>query len=104
MGELGEHAAAAHEDIGRLVARLDIDRLVVVGDQARPMHEGASHESSWGKESVLVPDVDAAVELLRAELRPGDAVLVKASKSEALWRVADALHAEGGPVSGGGGR
>jgi UDP-N-acetylmuramoyl-tripeptide--D-alanyl-D-alanine ligase len=45
---------------------------------------------------VLVPDVDAAIALLRAELRPGDAVLVKASNFAGLWRVADALLAGDG--------
>ncbi|ONI70563.1 UDP-N-acetylmuramoyl-tripeptide--D-alanyl-D-alanine ligase [Actinosynnema sp. ALI-1.44] len=91
MADLGAEHVAAHDEIGRFVVRLDINRLVVVGDQARAMHQGAHLEGSWGEESVLVPDVDAAVALLRTELRPGDVVLVKASKSEALWRVADAL-------------
>ncbi len=93
MGELGDESVAAHDEIGRLAVRLDINRLVVVGEQAAPMHRGASLEGSWGEESVLVPDVDAAVALLRAELAPGDVVLVKASKAAALWRVADALLA-----------
>jgi UDP-N-acetylmuramoyl-tripeptide--D-alanyl-D-alanine ligase len=91
MGELGAEHVTAHDNIGRLVVRLDINRLVVVGDQARAMHQGAHLEGSWGEESVLVPDTEAALALLRTELRPGDVVLVKASKSEALWRVADAL-------------
>ncbi|MBK0867321.1 MAG: UDP-N-acetylmuramoyl-tripeptide--D-alanyl-D-alanine ligase [Saccharopolyspora sp.] len=91
MGELGESGVAAHDEIGRLAVRLNIDRLVVVGDQARAMHQGASLEGSWGEESVLVPDVDAAVALLRDELRPGDVVLAKASKVAALWQVAEAL-------------
>ncbi|SDC29709.1 UDP-N-acetylmuramoyl-tripeptide--D-alanyl-D-alanine ligase [Actinokineospora iranica] len=94
MGELGDSAVQAHDEIGRLAVRLDINRLVVVGEQARAMHQGASLEGSWGEESVLVPDVDAAVALLRAELAPGDVVLVKASKAAALWRVAEALLAE----------
>ncbi|MFC5289229.1 UDP-N-acetylmuramoyl-tripeptide--D-alanyl-D-alanine ligase [Actinokineospora guangxiensis] len=94
MGELGDESVAAHDEIGRLAVRLDINRLVVVGEQAAPMHQGASLEGSWGEESVQVPDVDAAVALLRAELAPGDVVLVKASKAAALWRVADALLAE----------
>jgi UDP-N-acetylmuramoyl-tripeptide--D-alanyl-D-alanine ligase len=91
MGELGEAGVQAHDEIGRLAVRLNIDRLVVIGDQARGIHQGASLEGSWGEESVLVPDVDAAVALLRAELRPGDVVLTKASKVAALWRVAEAL-------------
>jgi UDP-N-acetylmuramoyl-tripeptide--D-alanyl-D-alanine ligase len=91
MGELGDNTVAAHDEIGRLAVRLDISRLVVVGEQARPMHQGANLEGSWGEESVLVPDVDAAIALLREELRGDDVVLVKASKAAALWRVADAL-------------
>jgi UDP-N-acetylmuramoyl-tripeptide--D-alanyl-D-alanine ligase len=83
MGELGDSSDAAHEQIGRLAQRLGVDRLVVVGEPARPM--------LMGEQSVLVPDVEAAVALLAAELRPGDVVLIKASKVEALWRVADAL-------------
>jgi UDP-N-acetylmuramoyl-tripeptide--D-alanyl-D-alanine ligase len=60
------------------------------------MHQGALLEGSWGEESVLVPDVDAAVALLRDELRPGDVVLVKASNVIGLWRIADQLLAAGG--------
>nr|WP_255375348.1 cyanophycin synthetase [Saccharomonospora sp. CUA-673] len=91
MGELGTDSVSAHDEIGRLAVRLNINRLVVVGDAAAPMHTGASHEGSWGEESVLVPDTDAAIALLRDELRPDDVVLVKASKVAELWRVADAL-------------
>jgi UDP-N-acetylmuramoyl-tripeptide--D-alanyl-D-alanine ligase len=96
MAELGADTVAGHDDIGRLVVRLGINRLVVVGEQARPMHRGAHLAGSCGEESVLVPDVDAAIALLRDELRPGDAVLVKASNFLGLWRVADALLAGGG--------
>jgi UDP-N-acetylmuramoyl-tripeptide--D-alanyl-D-alanine ligase len=93
MAELGDTHVSAHDEIGRLAVRLDISRLVVVGEAARPMHQGAYLEGSWGEESVLVPDVDAAVALLRDELQPGDVVLVKASNSVALWRVAEELLA-----------
>ena len=91
MAELGQDSVAAHDGIGRLVVRLDVQRLVVVGAAARPMHTGAVQEGSWGEESALVPDVETAVTLLRDAVRPGDVVLVKASQSVGLWRVADAL-------------
>jgi UDP-N-acetylmuramoyl-tripeptide--D-alanyl-D-alanine ligase len=48
-------------------------------------------EGSWGSESVMVPDADAALELLRAELAPGDVVLVKASNAAGLGALAEAL-------------
>jgi UDP-N-acetylmuramoyl-tripeptide--D-alanyl-D-alanine ligase len=91
MADLGDETVRAHDEIGRLAVRLDVNRLVVVGEQARAMHQGAHLEGSWGEESLCVPDVDAAVAHLRTHLAPGDVVLVKASKSEALWRVAEAL-------------
>ena len=91
MGELGEDAVTAHDEIGRLVVRLNIGKLVVIGPDAAAMHRGACQEGSWGEESVLVPDVEAAVALLHDQLRPGDVVLVKASKVAGLWRVAESL-------------
>jgi UDP-N-acetylmuramoyl-tripeptide--D-alanyl-D-alanine ligase len=110
MGELGEDAVTVHDEIGRLAVRLDVDRLVVVGEAARAMHLGACLEGSWGpiggggvgadKESVLVPDADAAVELLRGELRPGDVVLVKAANAIGLWRVAEELLLPMTPAGG----
>jgi UDP-N-acetylmuramoyl-tripeptide--D-alanyl-D-alanine ligase len=96
MGELGTDSATAHDEIGRLVVRLNIGRLVVVGSEgsaAAPIHYGATQEGSWGDESILVPDAEAAVALLHDQLRPEDVVLVKASKVAQLWRVADALLA-----------
>jgi UDP-N-acetylmuramoyl-tripeptide--D-alanyl-D-alanine ligase len=93
MGELGDDAVTAHDEIGRLVVRLNIGTLVVVGESAAAMHHGATQEGSWGEESILVPDAEAAIALLHDQLQPEDVVLVKASKAARLWRVADALLA-----------
>ncbi|ASF08849.1 UDP-N-acetylmuramoyl-tripeptide--D-alanyl-D-alanine ligase [Nocardia brasiliensis NBRC 14402] len=93
MGELGEESVLEHDRIGRLAVRLDVDRLVVVGSgrPSRAMHQGAVMEGSWGEESILVPDIGAAIALLDDEIEPGDVVLVKASKSVGLWEVAEHL-------------
>ncbi|MGZ4627151.1 MAG: UDP-N-acetylmuramoyl-tripeptide--D-alanyl-D-alanine ligase, partial [Kineosporiaceae bacterium] len=98
MLELGDTALAEHDAVGRLAVRLDVSRLVAVGEGARAVHTGASHEGSWGEESAWVPDAAAALELLRAELRPGDVVLVKASRSIGLDQVATALLADVPPA------
>ena len=97
MGELGKAARDAHMDLGRFAVRLDVGQLVVVGPEAGGIHAGAVLEGSWGSESIHVDDVDAAVALLRAELAPGDVVLVKASRAAGLERVAAALLAPGKP-------
>lgn len=91
MGELGADSREAHMDLGRFVVRLDVGQLIVVGPAAGGIHAGAVLEGSWGTESLHVDDIDAAVALLRAELLPGDVVLVKASRAAGLERVAAAL-------------
>ncbi|MGC5018105.1 UDP-N-acetylmuramoyl-tripeptide--D-alanyl-D-alanine ligase [Micromonospora sp. DT47] len=93
MAELGEFEGDGHREVGRLVADLGVDRLLVVGEPAAPIHEGATAVSDWGGESVLLTDQAAAVEVLRSELRPGDVVLVKGSRYR-TWEVADALRAD----------
>ncbi|WP_026875628.1 UDP-N-acetylmuramoyl-tripeptide--D-alanyl-D-alanine ligase [Jiangella gansuensis] len=84
MLELGESSVAEHDAIGRLAVRLNVSRLVAVGDGARAIHQGAMLEGSWDGESMLVQDTDAAYALLRDELRPGDVVLVKSSRDAGL--------------------
>ncbi|MGN6335689.1 UDP-N-acetylmuramoyl-tripeptide--D-alanyl-D-alanine ligase [Mycobacterium sp.] len=96
MAELGEDAILEHDRIGRLAVRLDVSRLVVVGSgrSMSAMHHGAVMEGSWGaadQGAVNVADSEAALALLRAEVQPGDVVLVKASNSAGLGALADAL-------------
>ncbi|QLH21188.1 UDP-N-acetylmuramoyl-tripeptide--D-alanyl-D-alanine ligase [Streptomyces sp. Rer75] len=92
MAELGDESLAEHDAVGRLAVRLNVSKLVAVGGQeAAWLDMGAKNEGSWGEESVHVSDVRAAVDLLRSELRPGDVVLVKASRSVGLEQLAQAL-------------
>jgi UDP-N-acetylmuramoyl-tripeptide--D-alanyl-D-alanine ligase len=91
MAELGEFEVEEHDRLGRLAVRLNIGKLVVVGPGARPIHQAASLEGSWDGESVYVEDLDAAYDLLRGELRAGDVVLVKSSKSAGLRHLGDRI-------------
>jgi UDP-N-acetylmuramoyl-tripeptide--D-alanyl-D-alanine ligase len=91
MAELGEYAQEEHDRIGRLVVRLNIGQLVVIGERARHIHAAAGLEGSWDGESVFFEDPDGAYAFLRGELRPGDVVLVKSSKSANLRFLGDKL-------------
>jgi len=112
MAELGPETNSAHDEIGRLVVRLGIERLIVVQGPggatgaavggrtgARALHLGAHLEGSWGGESELVAGIDDAVEILESELAEGDVVLVKASRSAGLERVALRLIADLGEAT-----
>jgi UDP-N-acetylmuramoyl-tripeptide--D-alanyl-D-alanine ligase len=91
MAELGEYSDEEHDRIGRLVVRLNIRKLIVVGHGARHIHNAAGLEGSWDGESVYVETPDEAYDLLRGDLGAGDIVLVKSSKSANLRFLGDRL-------------
>jgi UDP-N-acetylmuramoyl-tripeptide--D-alanyl-D-alanine ligase len=81
MAELGATAPLYHDEVGTLVRELGIERLIAVGELAR------AYGGEW------VATAAEAAERLRAELRPGDVVLVKGSRSVGLELVAENLTA-----------
>lgn len=85
MLELGEGSEAAHRRIGELALELGFARVVVVGEGARAVAEGA------GPVAELVADVDVASRTLPASLSGDEVVLVKASRGVRIERVAQAL-------------
>ncbi|MGY1724177.1 UDP-N-acetylmuramoyl-tripeptide--D-alanyl-D-alanine ligase [Blastococcus sp. SYSU DS0533] len=85
MAELGPDAGAEHERLGRDAVAAGVDLVVAVGADAVGIAGGASAAGRRaGEESVHVPDRAAALALLQEVLRPGDVVLVKASRAHGL--------------------
>jgi UDP-N-acetylmuramoyl-tripeptide--D-alanyl-D-alanine ligase len=91
MAELGEYSDEEHDRIGRLVVRLNIRKLVVVGHGARHIHNAAGLEGSWDGESQYVETPEQAYDLLRDTIGAGDIVLVKSSKAAKLRFLGDRL-------------
>jgi UDP-N-acetylmuramoyl-tripeptide--D-alanyl-D-alanine ligase len=94
MTELGEEEGVLHEAAGAQAAQAGVAVLIVVGDEAAPMLTGAKSVPGWSGELVPVADAAAAVDAVCSRMRPGDVVLVKASHSIGLERVALALTGE----------
>ena len=88
MAELGDLSRASHEDIGEFAARAELSGLIVVGEEAAPILAGARRVRSWTGEALAVPDAAAALDALANQLKPGDVVLVKASRAAQLEGVA----------------
>jgi UDP-N-acetylmuramoyl-tripeptide--D-alanyl-D-alanine ligase len=84
MAELGEDAAAYHVQIGRAASAVDL--VIGVGELARRYEP-----DDWAATAT------EAVRLVRGLVRPGDAVLVKGSRSVGLEVVADALAGAAAP-------
>ena len=91
MAELGAHSDAAHRATGATAAALGIDHLVVVGEAASEIANGAVAAGFAAGATSVVDDVAQAIAFLDGHLRPGDVVLVKASRSADLQRVAERL-------------
>jgi UDP-N-acetylmuramoyl-tripeptide--D-alanyl-D-alanine ligase len=90
MGELGPESSRYHREVGEHARAAGIDFVVGVGLPAR----------DYGPDE-LVADPGEAAELLAAQLEPGDAVLVKGSRSAGLEQVAEALiRIQGAPGRG----
>jgi UDP-N-acetylmuramoyl-tripeptide--D-alanyl-D-alanine ligase len=84
MRELGRTGPAYHEEIARALSEYNVDEVLAVGDLARYYVEG-DVPGRW------VPNVHEALRELDDVVRPGDAVLVKASLAVGLGAVAEAL-------------
>jgi UDP-N-acetylmuramoyl-tripeptide--D-alanyl-D-alanine ligase len=90
MLELGDASGAEHRRVGAYAAGV-VDRLVVVGEDAADIAEGARAAALPPERIALVIDRDAALTRLVADLRDGDVVLVKASRGAALDLLVDRL-------------
>jgi UDP-N-acetylmuramoyl-tripeptide--D-alanyl-D-alanine ligase len=97
MAELGDTSRASHEETGEYAAQVlgpALAGLIAVGEEAAPLLTGARRVRSWHGEAVAVPDGAAALDALANQLKPGDVVLVKASRAARLEGVAADLLVE----------
>jgi UDP-N-acetylmuramoyl-tripeptide--D-alanyl-D-alanine ligase len=100
MAELGDTSRASHEAAGEYAARAcgssgsGLAGLIAVGEEAAPLLAGARRVRSWPGEALAVPDGAAALDALANRLKPGDVVLVKASRAARLEGVAAGLLKE----------
>jgi UDP-N-acetylmuramoyl-tripeptide--D-alanyl-D-alanine ligase len=85
MRELGEHGPALHAGLAAPVRDAHVDRLILIGEEMRPLAEAVRGDIDTDQ----VTSVEQATEALLRMLRPGDAVLVKASNSVGLAKLVE---------------
>ena len=85
MLELGEHSVALHREIAEYALRLGLDGLVIVADGAEAEAMAAAAISI--KFLAITSSPEEALNPLLEWLRPGDFVLLKASRGIALERL-----------------
>lgn len=90
MAELGGHSVAAHVEVGRRTAELGVNRLFAVGKMAG--HVAGAARAAGLSAVTEIPEVASAGEAVLRELRSGDLVLLKASRSTRLERVGEVIR------------
>jgi UDP-N-acetylmuramoyl-tripeptide--D-alanyl-D-alanine ligase len=91
MLELGPYERQGHEKVGLRVAEV-AQRLITVGERAKIISEAARKAGMPKTRITWVPDVPQAIDLLNAELKEGDIVLVKGSHGLRMDRIVAALE------------
>jgi UDP-N-acetylmuramoyl-tripeptide--D-alanyl-D-alanine ligase len=92
MAELGAHSEAAHAEVGRRAAELQVGQLFAVGKMA-PVVAKAARDAGLSR-VIEFENVEAATKAVKSFLKSGDLVLLKASRSSRLERIAETLKTE----------
>lgn len=90
MGELGQESPQAHLEVGRQAAALGVDHLIAVGFRAGGIAAGAREGGLLNVTEI--PEIESAAGWVKEFARPGDLILIKASRSMKLERVTAALR------------
>ena len=93
MAELGAQQTAAHIEVGQRAAELGVNRLFAVGQMAAVT--AAAARGRGLEQTSEFTDVLAAAAGIKADVRAGDLVLLKASRATRLERVGEILRGRG---------
>ena len=94
MRELGTHSAALHAGLAPAIRDSHVDRLILIGEEMLPLAQAL-----YGQTDVTrAQSVEDATDRLMRLVRPGDAILVKASNSVGLAKLVERM-VEGLPCS-----
>jgi UDP-N-acetylmuramoyl-tripeptide--D-alanyl-D-alanine ligase len=91
MLELGSDAKQLHRTVGVLLAEQGVTQLISCGVLGRELAQGARSAGMAADRIIEVPDAAAAGDTLKAMVRQGDVVLVKASRGMRMEQVVEAL-------------
>lgn len=90
MAELGGHTESAHREVGRMAAELGVGQLFAVGKMASVTAQ-AAREAGLNRVLEFL-DVDTAAGAVKNFVKPGDLLLLKASRVSRLERIAELLR------------
>ena len=90
MRELGEQSDELHAGLLDAIIAARLDRLILIGEEMAPL----AATLTWRAGIDRAATADDATNMLFADLRPGDAILVKASNSVGLAKLVASMVGE----------
>jgi UDP-N-acetylmuramoyl-tripeptide--D-alanyl-D-alanine ligase len=96
MAELGADAPLMHQRVGAAAAGAS-EIVLAGGDFAADIVRGATAAGAAASRVLTYAENPAAVAWLRANARPGDAILIKGSRKYKMEEIAEALQGTGAP-------
>ncbi|MDM8519291.1 UDP-N-acetylmuramoyl-tripeptide--D-alanyl-D-alanine ligase [Anaerolineales bacterium HSG6] len=90
MLELGHMEEAGHRKVGCRAARV-VDLLITIGDRAQIIAEEAEACGLNSSKIIQLPDNQAAIDLLEAQLAQNEIVLIKGSNSQKMDQIVSNL-------------
>ena len=90
MLELGEHSDSLHAGLAPGILAAHVDQLILIGEEMAPLVDALDGHVAVAR----VGSVDQATDALKRMIRPGDAVLIKASNSVGLAKLVESMAKE----------
>lgn len=95
MLELGAASPKKHLELGAKAARYRIDRLYLLGSEARLVREGALRGGMREEQAIIGRSHREIARMLRREIEPGDLLLIKGSRGMEMEKIVEALREVG---------
>lgn len=94
MAELGEYSTEGHTAVGKHVARINPDMLVVVGADAKHILHSAESSGLSSDKTFAFDFAPEAAKFIQSKLEPHDTILIKGSQRMRMEKVVKEIMAE----------
>lgn len=94
MLELGKDSEKLHRQVGEVVARLEIDYLITLGEKAKYIFDEARKTGFPPGQSSQFDDIEKAADFIKNLIKPGDVLLIKGSRAMKMEKIVKKIMAQ----------
>ncbi len=94
MLELGNYSSSAHQLVGKEVAKSKIDYLLVIGERAQDIIQGAKSSGLSDNKIFYFDKINKVEQFLQKRIKAGDIILVKGSQGMRMEKIVKEIMSE----------